>query len=149
MMVIKTKFSKEGLFSVLLFFIPCLFAFFPSMHPIREELSLSSNALVILYFLSLAAVVLTFVLIENISALPFSKENRGVSLAFVFLGIYYILWVYSFIGRANSLILLSIKVFGSAYLVSIAFDRKNWVALAAVVIHFALGISMTIISFCI
>lgn len=142
--IIKTKFSKRGLSSVIAVFLPYIFSFFPTKYSAFEELSYSPKWLLVLHCFITIFMVLTMILIRNMHADPYTRNSRTVSIAAIILGIYYILWVYFYIGRANVWSYLCIKILGAAHLMVFSYDRRNWISFSLASLFLISSLSLTI-----
>ncbi len=146
--VLNTKFSKYGLFAVVLVFFPYLIAWFPRKNFLLQEMYLTPRWLFALYIISAIALSATLILIDNNSALSFSRHSRMISLAFILLGIYYILWVYYLIGKSSFVTLFFFKLLSSGAFLCFSFDRKNWVSFGFSLVFMALGIVLSAMALC-
>lgn len=144
--IIRTKFSRTGFAASVAVFLPYLFLFVPTRYSVFDELASNPKWLVVLHgFLSLF-LVLTLILIKNMGAEPYSGKSRTISIASIMLGVYYILWIYFYLLRANVWIYLCIKLLGATYFIAFSYDRKNWVSMALSITYFLTSLSITVVS---
>lgn len=144
--IIRTKFSKTGLAASIAVFLPYVFSFFPTKYSVFAEISYSPKWLAILHGFISFFLVLTLILIKNMSAEPFSGKSRTISIASITLGVYYILWIYFYLLHSNVWIYLCIKLLGALYLIAYSYDRRNWVSLSLASAYLVTSSTITIVS---
>ena len=143
--IFKTKFSLNGLVAALLVFAPYIFIWLPAKR-IFFALSAGPGWLLVIYMFTALALTLTLSLVRNISAPPFSRKSRLISIAYIFLGIYYIFIVYFFIKKPVPYIFLMARIAVSGFFIFFSLDRKNWISLSFSILFFILGLSISAIA---
>ena len=140
----KTKFSTLGFIASILYFIPYLFIWLPSHRSLIGH-TVIPKWLFVIYIASAFALFITLLFVENINVLPFTRKSRCMSIAFILLGIYYILWVYFFWGKSTVLVFGLARLVGSGFFVFINIDRRNWLSLVFSILFMIIGITISIV----
>lgn len=141
----KTKFSFHGLLIVFLYYIPYLCIWLPA-RKLFSDLSYCPRWLLIVYIFASIALSATLILVKNLGASPFFRKSRHMSISFILLGIYYILWIYFLLGKSTNLILALARVIGSGFLLFYSIDRKNWISVAIASLVMVLVISIAFVA---
>lgn len=141
----KTKFSLHGFVIVLLYYVPYLCIWLPAKK-VFSALSSCPKWLLILYIFNALALSVTLILVKNTNALPFFRKSRHMSISFILLGIYYILWIYFLIGKSSAILLAMIRIIGSLFYLFYSLDRRNWISVSFSGLFMVLGIAISTIA---
>lgn len=140
----KTKFSTLGFIASILYFIPYLFIWLPANRFLIGQ-AIIPKWLFVIYIANAFAIFITLLFIVNTDAIPFTRKSRCMSIAFILLGIYYILWVYFFWRKPSAIIFGLARLVGSGFLVFINIDRRNWISLVFSILFMIIGITISIV----
>ena len=143
--IFKTRFSFHGFLAALLFLLPYLFVWFPARR-IFLEFSAGPEWLLLLYVVVALTLFLTLILVRNEAVAPFSRKSRLMCIAYILLGKYYILWIYSFISKANPMVFIFARIAGSGFFIFFSLDRKNWLAFSCSIFLLVLGLTVFILA---
>lgn len=77
----------------------------------------------------------------------FCFRSTGVVLTVLFVGLYYLAWVFDYVGMVNDLIVLSLALFPCFAFISYLFYRKNWIGMIPAVIFSCCHVIFALVNF--
>ncbi len=143
--IFKTRFSLSGFVALFFFALPYIMLWFPAKR-ILLDLDSCPKWLKCVYVFSFVALFLTIVLVKNESASIFYRKSRLMCIAYILLGVSYLLWVYFFLNSSNNIIQIFARMSGCGFLLVFSLDRKNWLAFSLSIVFLILEIVVSILA---